>query len=69
MNNEVLRKIRESMDKRLEGSNGMTGDEWLDITKGMLPIYLQLCILDKLESIESDIAAMSSDSWNDHHNK
>lgn len=34
-----------------------------------LQAYLLLQILEKLESIESDLASMSADSWSDHHER
>lgn len=73
---DILKKIREHIERRVEHSLVTTEDAWVHEVDKLLPLYLLFQILDKLSSIESkltniesDISTMSGDSWDDHHNR
>lgn len=66
---EIIQKIQEFVEGRFAYAIEQGGDQWLLTLGNLLPIYLQLQTLKRLDSIGEHLSTMSDDSWNDHHER
>jgi hypothetical protein len=55
INPQALDKIKQYVIARVEHSVLTTDDAWQHEVSGLLPLYLQLLILDRLESIDDTL--------------
>jgi len=61
-----LAEIQKQVDAWLEN---IKQDMYAQQTVEVVQCQLLLIIIDKLISIDESLSSMSSDSWDDHHNK